>query len=318
MPSFSPDQLQIMEDMSTRLSDQIGAQVREQTNLVVSRLEGLESRVDEPDSAPNVLNAYSTELPSPQTAIDIFAGEWASHFPAPLDGVTAGSAPLFEIEHVPWGIHLLGGVQGQRVFEFGPLEGGHTFILDRMGAREVVAVEANTRAYLKCLISKELLGMPSAHFLCGDALRYLESELARGAGKFDLCLASGILYHFRDPVGALDLMTRSSDRLLLWTHYFDDEIVRSRSDLAAKFTSFVKTDYQGFRHTLYRQEYQQALQFKGFCGGSAHYSAWMTRSEILGALDYFGFEVVGIDFEEQDHKGNGPCFCLAARRRPRA
>jgi SAM-dependent methyltransferase len=263
----------------------------------------------------NVLDAYCTDVPSAQTAVDIFAGEWAARFPPPLTQVKAGEAPLFEIEHVPWGVDLLGGVRGQRVVELGPLEGGHTFILDRMGAREVVAVEANTRAFLKCLISKELLGIPSARFLCGDALRYLESELARGAPKFDLCLASGILYHFRNPVAALDLMTRISDRLLLWTMYFDEEYIRSRPDLSAKFTDATPAEYAGYRHTLYRQEYRESLDFRGFCGGSAADSAWMTRADVLGALDHFGFDVLGIDFEEQNHKGNGPCFCIAARRR---
>jgi SAM-dependent methyltransferase len=280
----------------------------------------LRDRIEEIDGQSaeaelEILDEYCREVPSPQTAIDIFAGEWAARLPPPLGHVRAGSAPLFEIEHVPWGVQALGGVGAQRVVELGPLEGGHTYILDRMGAAEVVAIEANTRAYLKCLIAKELLGIPSASFLCGDALRYLESELARGAGKFDFCLASGVLYHFRDPVAALDLLTRSSDRLLLWTMYYDEEYVRSREDLSVKFTSQVDAEYDGYKHVLHRQEYQHALAYKGFCGGSAADSAWMTREAIFGAIEHFGFEVVDVGFEEQNHKGNGPCICIAARRR---
>lgn len=261
----------------------------------------------------SILEAYCTDVPTEQTAIDIFRGEWASAFPAPLAHLSAGSAPLFAAPHVPWGVEVLGGVVGQRVLELGPLEGGHTYLLDRLGAAEVVAVEANTRAYLKCLISKELIGIPSARFLCGDFVAYLEREVRSGA-RFDLCLASGVLYHLRDPVAALDLLCQATDRLVLWTHYFDEEYIRSRSDLSVKFPVAESRVHSGFHHTLHRQEYQSALSFQGFCGGSAESSAWMTRADVLSALEHFGFEVVDIGHEEQNHKGNGPCFCVAARR----
>jgi SAM-dependent methyltransferase len=288
-------------------------QLAEALAPINERLSALDDQLQNPQL--NILDTYCSETPSAQTAVDIFEGEWASEFPPPLSDVRAGSAPLFAIEHVPWGVKALGGVQGQRVVELGPLEGGHTYLLDRMGAAEVIAIEANTRAFLKCLVSKELLGIASARFKCGDALRYLESELARGATKFDLCLASGVLYHFQNPVAALDLITRSSDRLLLWTMYYDDDYIRSRDDLSVKFPRSSPMEYDGFKHTLYRQEYQQSLNYKGFCGGSAASSAWMTRDDIFGALEHFGFEVVDVGFEEQNHKGNGPCICIAAKRR---
>lgn len=74
----------------------------------------IERRLDElagqlPGAESDVLNSYCSETPSPQTAVDIFAGEWASALPAPLECVRAGSAPLFAIEHVPWGVDVLGG-----------------------------------------------------------------------------------------------------------------------------------------------------------------------------------------------------------------
>jgi hypothetical protein len=118
-----------------------------------------------------------------------------------------------------------------------------------------------------------------------------------------------------NPVAALDLMTRAADRLLLWTMYYDHDYIGSREDLAVKFPSSTPMEYAGFKHTLYRQEYQTALNFRGFCGGSGDSSAWMTRDDILGALHHFGFDVVDIGFEEQNHKNNGPCICVAARRR---
>jgi len=273
---------------------------------------GEQVRALQPPPPPDAGELYCPTAPSPQNALDIFAGEWASEFPALL-GVTSGWSPLFTSEMITWGVDLLGGVQGQRVLELGPLEGAHSYMLDRLGAAEVVAVEANTRAYLKCLVTKELLNITSARFLCGDALRYLESELARGASTFDLCVASGILYHLLDPVAALDLFGRASDRLLLWTMYYDEDKISAQPEVAAKFVSTRQARYHGFDHVLHQQDYQQATSFKGFCGGSAAGSAWLTRADILAALDHFGFDVVGIAFEGET--SNGPCFAVAARRR---
>jgi hypothetical protein len=292
-------------------TDGFGEPQRKQLDELATALARIEGRLDQP--AANILEEYCRDVPSPQTAVDIFAGEWASALP--VAGLRAGSADLFAAPHVPWGVAALGGVAGQRVLELGPLEGGHTYLLDRMGAAEVVAVEANTRAYLKCLVVKELVGIPAARFHCGDAVGYLADHLARGREPFDLLLASGILYHLQDPVAALDLMTRVSDRLVLWTMYMDEPYVRSRPDLSVKFPGSTEADYDGFAYRIYRQEYQHALDYRGFCGGSAASSAWLTRADILRAVEHFGFEVVDIGHEEQDHKGNGACFCIAARRR---
>ena len=97
--------------------------------------------------------------------------------------------------------------------------------------------------------------------------------------------------------------------------YYDDEYIHSREELSVKFPGATAMEYDGFHHTLYRQEYQQALDFKGFCGGSAASSAWMTRADILGALDHFGFDVVDHRLRGAEPQGNGPCICIAAQRR---
>ena len=48
---------------------------------------------------------------------------------------------------------------GKTVLELGPLEGAHTYQLHQRGAN-IVAVEASKQAYLKCLITKEIVGLP--------------------------------------------------------------------------------------------------------------------------------------------------------------
>jgi hypothetical protein len=254
------------------------------------------------------LDSYVRSEPSPQNALDIFAGEWSSRLPPPLADAKAGALQLFEDARVRWAVEMLGGVSGLRILELGPLEGGHTFMLEQAGAAQVIAVEGNTRAYLKCLVTKELLGLRHAQFLCGDFVAYL-----RTAPRFDVAFASGVLYHVLHPVELLDLLGRTTDKIMLWTHYYDPSVVASRSELRTKFGNSRAISYKGFTHTLYRYRYQKALGWRGFCGGSADESEWLSREDILGALRHFGFHRIECGFDDPHHP-NGPAFALIARR----
>ena len=257
----------------------------------------------------NVLDHYLASAPCPQNAVDIFRGEWASKFPGPLADVAAGSAPLFEDPRILWAVEQMGGVRDRTILELGPLEAGHTFMLERAGAASVLAVEANTRAYLKCLVAKELTGITRSQFVCGDFVEYL-----RGCGaRFDACVASGVLYHMRDPLELLGLLSRVSDRIFIWTHYFDAAVIKANSTISKKFPSHAHGEYGGFRCEYHRYEYQQALDYQGFCGGPAPYSHWIKREDILACLRHFGFGNVQTSFEQPDHQ-NGPAFALLATR----
>ncbi len=259
----------------------------------------------------HILDYYVTEAPSAQTALDLFKGEWSSRLPAPLDEARAGSIGLFDDPRITWAVEQLGGVHHCSVLELGPLEGGHSYMLERAGAAEVVAIEANARAFLKCLIVKEVLGLQRVHFLCGDFVAYLRSA----PRHFDVIVASGVLYHMRNPVELIALMARASERIFVWTHYYDAEIIRASPILAPKFPSSFTAEYAGFTHTLYRQEYQSALDELKFCGGSAEYSAWMTREELLACVRHFGFGHLRLAFDAPDHP-NGPSLAFVATRGP--
>ena len=258
----------------------------------------------------SILDQYTTSAPSPQNTLDIFRGEWSSAFPEPFSTLQAGRIGLFCDNRVQWFAKTVGGVEDKAVLELGPLEGGHSYMLDRLGAARVVAIESNTRAFLKCLIVKELLGLERVHFLFGDFLEYLRTR----EDMFDLCIASGVLYHMQNPAELIALLSRCcKGHLCLWTHHYDATIISSSPRLASKFTQESSQDFNGFRHTLYRHEYQAALEWSGFCGGSAPTSNWMTREDIVRCLRHFGFEIVGVAFDQPDHV-NGPALALVARR----
>lgn len=254
----------------------------------------------------DALDYYLESAPSEQSSLDIFKGEWLSKLPHPYMSLEAGGVPLFNDNRTIWAIETLGGVEGQTIVELGPLEGGHTYLFEKFGAAKIVAIEANARAYLKCLTIKEMLGLSRAKFLFGNCVEYLKTQ----PGTFDFCSASGILYHMTNPVELLALIAACSDRLYLWTHYYDPEIILATPHLARKFGGPIESEYNGFGHILHRHTYEHAPT-DTFIGGDHPYSHWMTREGILQALEFFGFGDIAINFETPYHP-SGPCFSLTA------
>src|SRR5262245_62484689 len=99
----------------------------------------------------------------------------------------------------------------------GPHEVGHPYMIEQAGAAEVIAVESKPHAFLKCLITKELLDLRRVSYRCGDFMEYLRS-LDR---TFDVINVSGVLYHQRNPAELLALSCRHAEAIILWTHYYD-------------------------------------------------------------------------------------------------
>lgn len=275
--------------------------------------ESTRAQVDEGAAAPatineGILDQYVRTAPSAQAAIDLFAGEWSSSFPAST-GLTAGTTPLFEDPRITWTIERAGGVQGKRVLELGPLEAGHTSMLHTAGAT-VVSVESNTRAYVKCLIVKEVLGLDRCSFLLGDFMPYLQETDER----FDLVVASGVLYHSPDPLALLEAIATVGSRVAIWTHYFEPEVVAADPAQARMFIPEVETvEWRGHSFALHRRNYLESLQWGGFCGGPESSALWMERADLLAALTELGYTRIDVQHDDLGHP-NGACIMLFAER----
>jgi hypothetical protein len=255
----------------------------------------------------DVGNRITLECPSPQTALDIFKGNWISQLPGDFSKFVAGTIPLFDDPRIQAGTKHLGSVEGLNVLDLGPLEGGQPYLLQQMGAKSVVSVEANTILYLKCLVAKEVLGMDRVKFLCGDAVEYLKTATT----QFDMCVASGILYHMADPVELLWLLSQRTEKLLIWTHYFD-EVDTSRNKIRNFRLS--KRDFRGVSYRYHQQKYGVGFFANTYCGGTARYSSWMTKDGILTALREFGYS--DIDVISESDTVSGPCLLLTAAVSP--
>lgn len=261
-----------------------------------------------PPTRTTVLDQYVRSTPSNQNAIDVFAGEWTSALPATA-GVNAGAVPLFDDPRISWLVEHVGGVDGFRVLELGPLEGGHTAMLHAAGA-SVVAIESNTRAYLKCLVVKEILDLERCHFLLGDFVPYLQECTER----FDLLLASGVLYHSPDPLALLEAMGRSADRIAIWTHYFDPDVVAADPGKERMFVPEVeRVSWRGHDLVLHRRNYLESLEWTGFCGGPESSALWMERAGLFAVLEGLGYARITVQREDLDNP-NGACIMLCAER----
>jgi hypothetical protein len=250
---------------------------------------------------------YESRTPSAQNCIDALPG-WNTQFPDEY-GVVAGKIIHFADNRILWAIERYGSVADANVLEIGPMEGAHTFLLQQHGAH-VTAVEANKRAFLKCLITKELVGMPRARFLLGDCVQYLEQNDTR----YDLIVACGVLYHMADPLRFLEAVASRTDSLYLWTHYIDEGAAPAESpDAKCLAARREERDFRGIRAILYRLHYYDVHLKDEFSGGIYNEPRWMSRASVLDALSALGFSQIEIAHEARPHPTQ-PRFSIFARK----
>ena len=245
---------------------------------------------------------FELRAPSAQTAVDIFAGHWASDLGGLLPVGGTGRHDFSKDPRPGYAAKRFGGpdgtLSGLSVLELGPLEADHSRKLELLGA-EVTAVEANAEAYLKCLVVKELLGL-KARFLFGDFVEHLR----RCDDSYDLIFASGVLYHASDPVELIRLMALRAPRVFIWTHVFaPGSWPGSRPRRVAR---------DGLEVVYHQRRYRNRGD-GGFWGGNRQTACLLTREDLLAALRHHGFANLDIHREEADHP-RGPCLALSAWR----
>ncbi len=263
-------------------------------------------------SAMVVINEqYVGSAPSRQNIADIFKGRWISGFPD-ASCASGGVIPLFHDARITWLIERCGGtLAGLTVAELGPFEGGHSYMLLHAGAANVQAIEANTLNFTKTLLVKEIFGLAALGLQLGE----IEAWLANGSERFDLVVASGVLYHFNDPLQALYDMARRTDRIFLWTHFMHDGHMPPGDLRLSSFSGRTRErTVDGFAATYHSRSYDGAQTKAAFCGGVAAQSVWMSHAAILGALAHWGFAVEETMLEPGH--ANGPCACFLATRTP--
>ena len=134
------------------------------------------------------------------------------------------------------------------------------------------------------------------------------------AETFDLIVACGVLYHMNEPIKLIENMCAHSNAVLIWTHYFDEDVIRANEHLSKKFAPTVETvEFEGRSIELCEQSYLTDPDWKGYAGGMEKNSFWIRRTSIIEAFAACSFDVsVGPEHPNHPH---GPAFTFVARRR---
>lgn len=254
------------------------------------------------------LDEYITSFPSHQNAINALPG-WNQAFPDHL-GLEAGRVHLHHDPRILWAMEQVGPLEGKRILEIGPLEAGHTWLLDQQRPAVIDAVEANKLCYLRCLVTKEILQMQSARFHLGDCQLWLEQR----PDTYDFVIASGVLYHMQDPIRFIEAIAARTDALFLWTHYADDAAMPEGDARRGAFVGEPEVRHHlGLDIHLHPRSYLGAWKDKAFCGGMHDLHRWIDKADLLAFLNALGFDDIRIGNDEPAH-AFGPAFSLFARR----
>lgn len=254
------------------------------------------------------LDEYVAGPPSVQNAVDALAG-WNMAIPGG-SAAKAGVPVFFDDPRIYWALERFGPIKGRNVLELGPLEASHTYMLERGEPASLLAIEGNRLSFLRCLVVKEISGLKTAKFELGDFVPWLETTEQR----FDLIVASGVLYHMANPVRLLELIAARTDAVYLWTHYASDAAMPEGDPRRLAMIGDVEiVESHGVKVRCYRRSYWGAWNDKSFCGGPHDIHRWIEISDMLSLLHALGFDDIGTAHDEQDHK-NGPSMSIFARR----
>lgn len=255
-------------------------------------------------------NTFTDKMPSHQNAIDIFRDVWVSAMPDGSGLSSSGTAAHFKDKRPQWAESVVGPLKGRSVLELGPFEGYVSTQLEQLGA-EVLSIEGDLINFLKCLVVKNALSL-STTFLLGDFTQYME----KSDRQFDICWASGVLYHSPDPIRLLKAMCNVAPVVFIWTQYFDESII-SRSPEQLRFfrSNLNKHEREGGREIILHYRSYAQKKDRLFSGGPESHSYWLSKDDIVAVLQAQGFQHLATGADDP-HFENGPAFCFLASRFP--
>lgn len=261
-----------------------------------------------PQSDLSPWSFYETRCASLANGLDIFRDNWTTDL-SPLGVKPFGKAQLLTDPRFDWFLARYGSLLNKHVLELGPLEGAHSVLLERHGARCVLGIEANSIHYLKSLVIKEYVGLKRTTFLLGDFIQHLRHT----RDHYDLIFACGVLYHMTDPAELLQLAAERSEALFLWTVIYEADALPEHMKPHLSGPLELRAGdlaYQGFRH-VYAADAARELDKKAkFAGGMDRYSIWLELGELLRILEHCGYKKIIRPDNATHNNRHGANICL--------
>ena len=175
-------------------------------------------------------------------------------------------------------LHELVDFKGKRVIEFGPLEGGNTIILEKLGAKEIAAIEGHTENYIRCCVIKNLFRLNRSTFHFDNVMNVKIEKY----GKHDIAFVAGLFYHLDTPHIFLEQLATMTDEIIMSTHYADEDSPSPDADIK-------EIQYKGFtyRGKLFKEN-------MGPNSGLQSFSFWPFREDLLNMMYNAGYKQVHI------------------------
>jgi SAM-dependent methyltransferase len=183
-----------------------------------------------------------------------------------------------------------GSIAGLRILDLGCLEGGYCAAFSRLGAAEVVGVEARPTNIARCEFVKSHAGLENVTFVHADVKEITSQEL----GCFDATFAAGILYHLDDPYDFLRRVSElTTDLLVLDTHVAQHDSWNHGCSPRLSARTFGGTPYVG-RDAF---EYDSASSAEAvdellWAAYGNPTSFWLTEDSLVDMLTAVGFPYV--------------------------
>jgi hypothetical protein len=251
-------------------------------------------------------NNFSNEIPSHQVALDLYRDGWLSKMP--YSYLNAGSADNFNDPRIAWAAPFMDNYIGKRILELGPFEAYNTYQFEKAGAI-VISIEGSVDNFLKCLIIKNIFGLKTT-FLHGDFNKFIVDT-----NKFDAVWASGVLYHMVEPIDFLVRVSEWSDKIFIWTQYYDPAILNEDNPAAKHFdlTRDKLIVFFGRTICLHYRSYMTIDDTGLFSGGSDQFSFWLELDDIRFIMHKLGFDQIHIGIDNPDYPPGPACFFMAIR-----
>jgi SAM-dependent methyltransferase len=215
-----------------------------------------------------------------------------------------GGGPHAEDRRLKYLVHYLD-VRDRQVLELGPLYGHFTVMLDKLGAKSIIGVEARPENVEVCERLKATYGLSTVRFVQHDIER-----LSRGEEKPTLDLASdvifnaGLLYHLTDPVAVLRWCREQAPEMLLMTQYYEPKAPRYYPA-----GNFQPATVQLATGVVPAMSYREGGMSDPLSGTAAR-SIWLTEECIVTALHEAGYPRV--DTLGRDLVGSHPHISFIA------
>ncbi|MEO1057828.1 MAG: methyltransferase domain-containing protein [Actinomycetota bacterium] len=176
-----------------------------------------------------------------------------------------------------------GSMRGDRVVDLGSLEGGFTLAFAALGA-DAVGIEVRDVSVARAELARALLGETNATFICSDLVDELDRQ-----PPADAVLATGILYHFADPLDVLRRIRQLNPAVLLVdTHVASDERTHECSDFVERVV-----DGHRFRGRLFHEfDADSTPSERGamtWAAWSDEDAFWPIEDDLVRMLEIAGF-----------------------------